>query len=424
MKTQAATRDVASVRATAAEGAQEVRNVYVHVPFCARRCVYCDFAVHVDRSPDDRSWLAAIGRELKGLRQAGAAPLAAELDTLYVGGGTPSLLGPRAPGELARRLGPSRMTAPGLEWTMEANPESFTPALAEAWAGHGVNRISFGVQSFDRSALAWMGRLHEPAAAEAAVSAARSAGVSNLSVDLLFGLPAEVRRCWRTDLERALALGVPHVSLYGLTVEPGTALARQIREGRTARPGDRRYRDEYLAAAETLAAAGYEHYEVSNFALPGFRSRHNQAYWDGSPYLGLGNGAHSHLGGRRLWNERDWQAYAGQVAHAGGGRAGEERLDEDQRRLEAVWLSLRTRAGLDVAALGPAALETARGWVSRGLGQVENGMARLTPEGWLQLDGLAVELDAAAARARPARRSAARPPSPRPVDAPARQAIF
>lgn len=392
-----------SGRSRSGEGEQGVRHLYVHVPFCARRCLYCDFAVHVDRSPDDRSWLAAIERELKFLLQAGAAALAPALDTLYVGGGTPSLLGPRAAGELARCLGRSRMKAPDLEWTMEANPESFTPALAEAWAGRGVNRISFGVQSFDRSALAWMGRLHEPAAAAEAVSAARSAGVSNLSVDLLFGLPAEVRRCWRTDLERALALGVPHVSLYGLTVEPATALARQIREGRTTRPGGRRCRDEYLAAADTLAAAGYEHYEVSNFALPGFQSRHNQAHWDGSPYLGLGNGAHSFLGGRRLWNERDWRVYAGHVARAGSGRAGEERLDEDQQRLEAVWLGLRTRAGLDVAALGPAALETARGWSSRGLGSVANGVARLTPEGWLQLDGLALELDAAATRS-PGRR--------------------
>jgi len=311
-----------SGRSRSGEGEQGVRHLYVHVPFCARRCLYCDFAVHVDRSPDDRSWLAAIERELKFLLQAGAAALAPALDTLYVGGGTPSLLGPRAAGELARCLGRSRMKAPDLEWTMEANPESFTPALAEAWAGRGVNRISFGVQSFDRSALAWMGRLHEPAAAAEAVSAARSAGVSNLSVDLLFGLPAEVRRCWRTDLERALALGVPHVSLYGLTVEPATALARQIREGRTTRPGGRRCRDEYLAAADTLAAAGYEHYEVSNFALPGFQSRHNQAHWDGSPYLGLGNGAHSFLGGRRLWNERDWRVYAGHVARAGSGRGG------------------------------------------------------------------------------------------------------
>lgn len=377
-----------------------VRNLYVHAPFCARRCVYCDFAVEVDRSPDARRWTSTVGRELAVLVDAGAATLAPALETLYVGGGTPSLLGAGAARGIGRVAGKSRLAGAELEWTMEANPESFPRAVAEQWAAQGVNRVSFGVQSFSAAALRWMGRLHEPAGAEQSVSAARAAGLSNISIDLLFGLPREAPRSWEADLERALALDVPHISVYGLTVEEGTPLARSIREGRTSSPGGQRYRDEYLLAAETLAAAGYAHYEVSNFARPGFASRHNRAYWNGSPYLGLGNGAHSCDGRRRSWNVRDWPAYAEQVAQTGQGRAGEEALSDEQARLERVWLGLRTLEGIDVAVLGPAAVRTAEEWRLRGLARVEGGVVRLVPEGWLHLDDLAVEMDLAAAGGR------------------------
>ena len=199
----------------------------------------------------------------------------------------------------------------------------------------------------------------------------------------------------RGDLERALGLEVPHVSLYGLTVEKGTALARAVGEGRITPCGDARYRDEYLLAAETLANAGYEHYEVSNFALPGFASRHNTACWEGAPYLGLGNGAHSYAGGRRWWNERDWTVYREHVARSGSGRAGGEVLTPRQTRLEAVWLGLRTRAGLASAALEPAASAVVRRWEAGGLAERKDGTVRLTPEGWLVLDALTLELETA-----------------------------
>ncbi len=377
-----------------------VRNLYVHAPFCARRCVYCDFAVEVDRSPDGRRWTSTIARELAFLLDTGEAALAPTLATLYVGGGTPSLLGPGLAGGIADAVGRPRVAGSELEWTMEANPESFTPAVAEQWAAQGVNRVSVGAQSFSAPALKWMGRLHEPGGVGQSVSAARRAGVSNISIDLLFGLPGEVPRSWEADLDRALALDVPHLSVYGLTVEEATPLARAIREGRTSRPGHRRYQEEYLLAAERLAAAGYEHYEVSNFARPGFASRHNQSYWNGSPYLGLGNGAHSCQGRRRSWNVRDWRAYEQQVARTGSGRVGEESLSSDQSRLEDVWLGLRTSAGIDAASLGPAAVRTAESWRLRGLARVEDGVIRLLPEGWLHLDDLAVEMDLAAPFAR------------------------
>lgn len=398
-----------------------IRHVYVHAPFCARRCVYCDFAVAVERKPATAPWLAAIGREFETLRASGQVPAAPEVDTLYVGGGTPSLLDPRLLGRLpsvlglhgaARRgaaAGGWRTAPSALEWTAEANPESFTDAVAREWAAAGVNRVSFGVQSFDAGALAWMGRLHSPSDAAAAVGRARAAGVANVSIDLIFGLPDNVSRSWKADLRQALDLAPPHVSLYGLSVEKGARLFRSVEAGRTPRPSSARYRDEYLAAAEHFAAAGYDHYEVSNFALPGFASRHNCAYWSGASYLGLGNGAHSFHDGRRWWNEREWEAYRTRVAQDGHGRAGDERLSLDQARLESIWLGLRTAKGLDVAAAaaGDAHLRDAidhvvRGWEARGAAVRDGTTVRLTPTGWLALDDLAVELDLA--RTRPRRR--------------------
>ena len=374
-------------------GRDRIGNVYVHAPFCARRCCYCDFAVTVDRRPDSTRWLDTIRTELETLNAAGDAPLADALETLYVGGGTPSVLDPRALGALAGLFGLGPMRDRGLEWTAEANPESFTAAVAREWAMCGVNRISFGVQSFSPQALRWMGRLHTAADAVQAVRRARTAGVRNLSIDLMFGLPGSVERNWRDDLDRALQLDVPHISLYGLTIEKGTALARQVREGRVSIARDDRYRDEYLLAAELMSRAGYEHYEVSNFARPGFASRHNRACWRGSPYLGLGNGAHSYFAGQRWWNERDWGLYAERVAESGIGRAGSEELTAGQRRLEALWLSLRTVAGIDVAGLDAAACQVLRRWRSAGLADGSNGRVRLTAKGWLVLDDLTLELD-------------------------------
>ena len=375
-----------------------IRNIYVHAPFCARRCCYCDFAVTVDRRPDSARWLRAIRREVES-NAAVRAALAPRLDTLYVGGGTPSVLGGDLAASLARIVGRERLESPGLEWTMEANPESFTEAVAGAWAEAGVNRVSLGVQSFDPRALRWMGRLHTSAATRTALDRARAAGIRNASVDLIFGLPDHLGRDWQSDVDQALELDPPHVSLYGLTVEDGTPLARQVREGRATMPAGRRYRDEYLYAADTLASAGYQHYEVSNFARPGHASRHNRACWRGAPYLGLGSGAHSFWRGRRWWNEPDWAAYEKRVLDSGSARAGSERLTAEQRRLEGLWLGLRTTEGVDPAALGPAGRSLLRGWQRRGLAVVAPDRARLTPEGWLLLDELAVELDSAVAAA-------------------------
>ena len=371
-----------------------VRSVYVHAPFCSRRCVYCDFAVQVEARPDPTFWLEAIGAEWALIAEGGDYPVP-ELHTLYVGGGTPTLLGADAMVHLSRRI--PIAWGQDAEWTSEANPESLLPGLARAWRGAGVNRLSIGVQSFHEPALRWMGRLHGPEGARRAVATARAAGFDNISLDLIFALPAHLGRNWREDLEQALRLSPEHVSLYGLGIEPGSALGRAVRENREPVVDDARYAAEFLEAAEVLTNEGYEHYEVSNFARPGRRSRHNATYWTGEPYLGLGNGAHSFQDPIRRWNLRDWKEYRDRVLGGALATAGQEALTETQMRLERIWLGLRTSEGLLLEELDEPQRNAVRTWVDRGWAEVAAPRARLTREGWLHLDRLSVELDSSRA---------------------------
>ena len=374
-----------------------VTSVYVHAPFCVRRCFYCDFAVQVRKQGDPGEWLAALSGEVAALDAEGLFSLAPSLRTLYVGGGTPSLLGPDAMSGLGKVIGTDRLGDPELEWTAEANPESLTPQVAEAWRRAGVNRISLGVQTFHEPALRWMGRVHGPEGARRAVAVARAAGFENLSVDLIFGLPGHVGRSWRHDLEEALALDPPHVSLYGLSVEEGTPLGRAVGEGRERPVDEDRYGDEFLEAAEVLGGAGYLHYEVSNFARAGFQSRHNAVSWSGAPYLGLGNGAHSFAPPVRRWNLREWDAYSAAAAEGSGTEAGREILGPPEARMERIWLGLRTSEGLAREELSAAGLGLAEAWEARGWARLDDGRVSLTPVGWLLLDRLTVELDQAGA---------------------------
>lgn len=382
-----------------------VRSVYVHAPFCARRCTYCDFAVSVRRTGDTTGWLDAVGAEWGLVEAEGLFRVAETLETLYVGGGTPSLLGPDAMAGLAAIVGKERLADAGLEWTAEANPESLTPEVASGWADAGVNRVSLGAQTFHAEALRWMGRLHGPEGPARAVRAAREAGITNLSVDLIFGLPASVGRSWTDDLQRVVELDVPHVSLYGLTLEDGTPLERAVREGRETQADEERYREEYLEAAEVLVRAGYVHYEVSSFARPGRESRHNAVYWSGEPYLGLGNGAHSYAPPIRRWNMRGWERYRETVAAGRSPEESRETVDAEASSLEEAWLALRTRGGIAM----PAAESDRRGmvdrWLREGLAVSQGDRVRLTPEGWLLLDALAVDV----AR-RPSRRAGGQAP--------------
>ena len=370
-----------------------IRSVYVHAPFCARRCFYCDFAVKVT-SADRDAWLSALTAEVRALEREGVLLLDDTLDTLYVGGGTPSLLGAPAMEGLLTVIGEERLRHSDLEWTAEANPESFTRDVATGWRCAGVNRISLGIQSFHAPSLKWMGRLHGAEGARSAVRIGRAAGFTNLSVDLIFGLPDHLERDWERDLDHTLSLDPDHVSLYGLSVEPATPLGRAVAERRETLPTEGRYEQEYLLAVDRLAEAGYEVYEVSNFARPGFASRHNSVYWSGEPYLGLGNGAHSYRHPVRRWNLRDWDAYRAGAEGSGLPVDDEEELDAGKVRLERIWLGLRTRRGISLQDLPASARDRARYWEENALAVAEGNVVRLTPRGWLVMDRLTVELDA------------------------------
>lgn len=371
--------------------------LYLHVPFCARRCSYCDFAVSAVREPPVSAWLDAIEAELAQVMatEGWAEPLS--LRTFYIGGGTPSLLGLGAMAAIRHRLERYLTWGDDLEWTVEANPESFDEELARDWREAGVNRLSLGAQTFDEGALRWMGRLHGPAGPGRAVAAARAAGLENYSIDLIFGLPARLGRDWGADLARALALEPRHISLYGLTAEPMTPLGRWVREGRERLAEEEVYEAEYLEAAARLRGAGFEHYEVSNFARPGYESRHNRAYWTGAAYLGLGPGSHSFLPPRRRWNLRSWEAYRDTVLAGRSPVAETEVVTGEAARLEEIWLGLRTGTGLPRAGWSLAQRELVQRWVEEGWAEFSaDGAVRLTPTGWLLLDRLAVEFDAAA----------------------------
>jgi oxygen-independent coproporphyrinogen-3 oxidase len=294
---------------------------------------------------------------------------------------------------LAGVLGRDRLGGKELEWTAEANPESFTRELALEWARAGVNRVSLGAQSFQEGPLRWMGRLHGPEGPGEAVARARNAGIMNLSVDLIFGLPEAVPRDWKADLDAALALGVPHLSLYGLTVEEGTPLGRAAASGAVTLVNEERYREEFLSASEFLTEAGYRQYELSNFSLPGFEARHNRAYWELRSYLGLGNSAHSFSFPLRRWNLRDWGEYQNAVRGGRSPVSGQEELTPSELRMEAVWLGLRTDTGLPTGCLSRKGAQLVGEWERRGLAAVEDTRVRLTARGWLLLDRMAVELD-------------------------------
>jgi oxygen-independent coproporphyrinogen-3 oxidase len=313
---------------------------------------------------------------------------------VYLGGGTPSLLPVDALTSLLTHLLNAFFSTPTLdavEVTLEANPEDVTPDAGLAWRRAGVNRVSLGAQSFDDRVLRWMHRSHDAARIGEAVRALRGAGIDNISLDLIFALPAELERDWSRDLDLALALVPSHLSLYGLTVEERTPLARWISRGASSAPDDERYAAEYLLAHERLRGAGYDFYEVSNAALGGRRSRHNAAYWSGRPYVGLGPAAHSYDGRTRRWNVAPWEAYR-RAIHAGRTPVeSHEALTEEQRELERLYLGLRTVEGVTLTAFDrlrpPLTVWVTAGWV-----ELRGDRVACTPEGWLRLDALVRDL--------------------------------
>jgi oxygen-independent coproporphyrinogen-3 oxidase len=363
------------------------RHVYLHVPFCARRCSYCDFSIAVRRDVPVAEYLAALEAEL-ATRFGASEP--SEVDTIYLGGGTPSRLGGAGVADAIALIQHRFPLADGGELTIEANPEDVNRAAADAWVAAGVNRISIGSQSFDDRVLQWMHRTHDGAAIERAVDAARRAGIRNLSLDLIFALPVELRRDFESDVERLLAIQPDHVSLYGLTVEPSTPLGRWVARGDAVERPEEGYEEEFLAAHALLTVAGLDHYEVSNYAAPGRQSRHNSAYWAGVPYVGLGPAAHGFDGTVRRWNARAYTDWVERTMARTDPVEGEERLTQANRVAESVYLGMRCDRGLELlpGERDVIAPWQVAGWVTIG----GDGRLRCTPLGWLRLDALAAAL--------------------------------
>ena len=369
------------------------RHLYIHVPFCARRCSYCDFSIAVRREVPVAEFVGAVERELE-LRAPGRDRW--NVDTLYLGGGTPSRLGGEGVARLIDALARRAQPASGAEVTLEANPEDVTPDSARSWRAAGVNRVSLGAQSFHDGVLDWMHRVHDAAAIGRAVDHLRAAGIDDLSLDLIFALPEALERDWEQDLERALALAPDHVSLYGLTIEPQTPLGRWHARGETTEAPEERYEREFLAAHRVLGEAGFEHYEVSNYARAGRASRHNSAYWTGVAYDALGPSAHGYDGAERYWNVAPYAEWLSELQESRVPEGGRERLDEGARDAERVYLGLRTSRGLELS--GAEFARTER-WIEAGWARMDGDRRLvLTPSGWLRLDALAGDLTVARSR--------------------------
>lgn len=373
--------------------------VYLHVPFCAVRCGYCDFttytAAELGGGASQASYAATAVAEVRLARQvlgAGAVPAA----TVFFGGGTPTLLDPR---DLARLLAAVREELgllPGAEVTTEANPDSVDAGSLAALREAGFTRISFGMQSAVPHVLAALDRTHDPARVPKVVAWAQAAGFEGVSLDLIYGTPGETERDWRTSLDAALAAGPDHVSAYALVVEDGTRLAAQVRRGEVPAPDEDELADRYLLAEEVLAAAGFGWYEVSNWARGAQqRCRHNVGYWRGHDWWGVGPGAHSHVGGVRWWNVRHPTAYAGRLAGGASPAQAREVLTAEQRHDEQVLLGLRLREGLPLAVLGETGRAAAAHAVADGLldrPAHDDGRAALTLRGRLLADAVVRDL--------------------------------
>jgi oxygen-independent coproporphyrinogen-3 oxidase len=361
------------------------KHVYVHVPFCGRRCSYCDFAIAVRRTVPVNDFIGALEREI--LVRSGLTTYS--VDTIYLGGGTPSRLGPEGVRRVVELLRSHFAPVPGAEITIEANPEDVTGDAAQQWRSAGINRVSLGVQSFSENVLRWMHRTHDVSQAAHAAALLKDAGFDDWSLDLIFALPPEIERSWSHDLHRAVALEPAHISCYGLTVEPHTPLLRWRERGVIHEADEERYEAEFLETDRVLTSAGYEHYEVSNYARPGRHSRHNSAYWKRVPYIGLGPSAHSFDGASRRWNAREYVDWRERILAGEDPIEGTESLDSGAVAIEAAYLGLRSSSGLAVTEVNATDFDR---WRDRGWANVVEGRGRLTPTGWLRLDSLVADL--------------------------------
>ncbi len=378
---------------------QTAFGVYVHIPFCAARCGYCDFNTYTaDELGDGVSRSTYADTLLKEIRLArdvldGATP---PISTIFFGGGTPTLLPAEHLGLIVSELAETFGVADDVEITTEANPESVTPAYLDSLRSYGFNRVSIGMQSAVPHVLEVLDRRHRPGRPEQAAAEARAAGFQHVSLDLIYGAPYESDGDWQKSLEAVVAAGVDHVSAYALVVEDGTALARQVRRGIVPAPDDDVLADRYTRADDYLRAAGFDWYQVSNWArTPADRCRHNELYWRGGNWWGFGPGAHSHVGGVRWWNVKHPSRYAALADAGRSPAAGRELLDDAAKRTEALMLGMRMRDGLSVLDLPVEAEAKAAAQVRWGLLQPDDwrqGRLVLTQRGRLLADAVVRDL--------------------------------
>jgi putative oxygen-independent coproporphyrinogen III oxidase len=368
--------------------------IYVHVPFCAARCGYCDFNTYVPGADgDDRAaYVRAALAEVRLARRV-LGNRAPAVSTVFFGGGTPTLLAPELLAALLDEIRAAFGLATGAEVTVEANPETVSRPMLRVLRAAGFTRISLGMQSARAHVLAALDRRHTPGRAVAAAAQAREAGFDHVSLDLIYGTPGETDADWEASLAAALDAGVDHLSAYGLTVEPGTRLGARVRAGLQRAPEDDVLAARYRVSDTVLKDAGLRWYEISNWARDdAARCRHNVGYWRSADWWGVGPGAHSHVGGVRWWNVLHPRAYAARLADGVSPAAGRERLGAAERRTERIMLEVRLAEGLALGADDPAALAAAEREAALGrldTAALERGRAVLTLDGRLLADAVA-----------------------------------
>jgi oxygen-independent coproporphyrinogen-3 oxidase len=381
--------------------------IYIHIPFCKQACHYCNF--HFSTSLRYKNELiAALLKEIEicasfptllpakpGQALADRGVTAADIiETIYFGGGTPSLCTRDEVQSIIEKIHSVFKVLSGAEITLEANPDDITVEKLQDWKETGINRLSIGIQSFFEEDLLWMNRAHN---AQQAVDSLQLAVESfeNITIDLIYGTPGLTNEKWKQNVEKAVSLGIPHLSCYALTVEPKTPLQKLIQQHKTEDINPDKQSDQFLLLMQWLKQAGYEHYEISNFAKPGFRSRHNSSYWQGKKYIGFGPSAHSFDGNTRWWNIASNNSYINSI-NKGILPFEKEELTATQKLNEYIMISLRTTEGLDLSKVDKAAsfeLQAAsRKYIESGLLKLENNSLRLTREGKLLADGIAADL--------------------------------
>jgi len=365
--------------------------LYIHIPFCVKKCIYCDFYSTIDLGKISR-FLDALQREIKL-----AANCRLTFDSLYIGGGTPSVLDPGDIGCIVESVLGQFDVLPDAEITLEVNPGTLSPEKLEAYRQGGINRLNIGVQSFQNDNLEFLGRIHSGYQAHETIQWAHQTGFDNIGLDLIYGLPGQDPGQWIADLEQAVALAPEHLSCYMLTRESGTPLDREIKAGRLRLPTGHTMRKLFDITIDFLTAHGFYHYEISNFARLSengrcpWMSRHNRKYWSADPYLGLGPSAHSFIQPRRWWNYSSVSEYVRKIAAGQLPLAGEETLTREQRMLEVIYLGLRTKEGIDLRAFERNFGLTFDKVYKEELGQLQNeGLLELTPtQCRLTRDGMA-----------------------------------